>query len=210
VRGLFNKLADVYRGPVPTVGVAFALKAAAVPCRMVPQEHVFQLQVPFGDSTAWLTLDQLPLVGPLVTEPDPGIFTSDYRAADQVIVSSHPGIPWVVCRGEFVEPDDRPGYWRYQLVLPASIGVTPRPPSPPVPPVPPVPPTVPPGPGSSGGYGWSCPAPGGIWVQSDPDSPVPPYPLCTDPGYPPFPAPPEGASAHFDCSSDTWSYGDPP
>ncbi len=210
MRGSFNRTANVYRGQAPLVGLPFELVAGNVPCRYVTQYHIFQLQFPFTESTVWLTLDQLALVGPSVVQLGSGIVRTDYRTADQVIVSALPGVPLLVCRAEFIELEMLPSYWRYQLVPPASVDVTPRPPPPSVPPVPPVPPTVPPGPGSSGGYTWSCPAPGGTWVQSDPDSPVPPDPLCTDPGYPPFPLPPQGATAHFDCASDTWEYGDPP
>jgi hypothetical protein len=162
-----------------------------VPCRYVIQERVSQLQFPFSESVAWITVDAIDLAGPSALVASPGVVHTDYGRSDRVQVSSEPTTFYVVVRGELVEPWKSDSYVRYLLVPPAVIGY-----------LPPAEPFC--GPGTSGGYEWHCPGTDGIWVFERRLNVEPGGVYCRDPGPPPFANPPQFAEAFFSCPTCFW------
>jgi hypothetical protein len=80
------------------------------------QSFIHQLQMPFDLSEAWVTVDERRLEGPSSVVLDLGVVSADYLAAEQVRFAHLPGVWWIVCREEFVEPSVPAGYRRYQLI----------------------------------------------------------------------------------------------
>jgi len=147
MRGEFNNTLRVRYGPSSPFGAANFVWITDVPCRFVLQREIDQRQFPFTLSGAWVTLDLIQLHGPTSTSPYLGGVLTNYKAADQVEVSDHAGVWWVVMREERVHPFGRPNYWRYLLMPQDSMINPPWPPPvpPPPPPPPPDPPPPPPG-----------------------------------------------------------------
>lgn len=150
MRGEFDRTFHAARGVRSTVGVPNTQFAFNVPCRLVHQTMIAQLDVPLHLSAYWLTLDGVDLVTAKVTPGAAGIFTVDYLAADVVQVDGALGGWTVPCREEFIVPEEGTPYRRYLLVpLAGLLGL-----ANPSPPVPPVPPTA--------GDGTACPLAFGI------------------------------------------------
>jgi hypothetical protein len=142
------------------VGIPWSIVEENVPCRIVPQNHIFQDEFPFYLSIDWITLDRFPLALPVESTNEIGIVYKDYLAAHMVRTQEEPIRSYVVCRREEILEVDTDPYWRYLLIPLLSFADPtwpPRSPLPPAPPpaqYPPVPP--PPPPGGGGGAGSSC------------------------------------------------------
>lgn len=139
MRGSYDSEMDVYYGPSSLAGPPGTLYRFAVPCRLVPQTMITQVDWPLLLELGWVTYDGPPLYGPGITGTLAGVAQYDLRQADQVALPSGGPVLFVVCRGEHVVPTDlpvRPGYYRHFLV-PLPL------------PLPPPPPPPPPGPGST-------------------------------------------------------------
>lgn len=171
MRGEFNDTLAVRYGVRSHVGTPGDVWATDVPCRVVPQREIDQHQFPFGHSASWVTLDSLELHGPYTVTPWLGAVWSDYLSADVVEFTSQPGVLYIVCREEVVEPFGRVPYVRYLLIPLLDVA----------PPTWPPPDPLPPGPwskipASCNGSDFTLLMPQRFWIHFGRS----PAPLCTD------------------------------
>jgi hypothetical protein len=133
-------------GPRSLTGPPWDLIAEDVPCRLVPQYHIYQDQFPFDLSTQWMTIDEYAPTGPMIWTNAIGIVYTDYLAADMVIQQDPSFRRYMVCRREELLGVEVGPYWRYLLIPllwfsdPQWLPRSPLPPAPPPAEYPPVPP----------------------------------------------------------------------
>lgn len=120
-RAAFDNTCDVFYGLRSVVGPPGTQYASGIPCRLVPQTEINQLQFPFTLTGSWLTIDALTPNGPFVSSPFDGATFTDYKAGDIVVIPSFGVDIYTVCRSEYVQPFGRPGYFRYLLIPSASL-----------------------------------------------------------------------------------------
>ncbi len=125
MRGAFNKSYTAFHGPRSVTGPPNVQYAAGVPCRIVVQSMIFQLQFPLNLCSSWLTNDHLDLVGPKTTSPRAGDVLTDYLVADQIEVVELPDQRFIVCREELTIPFEGLPYLRYLLLDVADTAVPP-------------------------------------------------------------------------------------
>lgn len=146
MRGVFNSTMSVRYGSRSVIGPPGVIYAVDIPCRLVVQREIDQLQFDFSLAGAWVTNDVVDLNGPYTSSPWLGAIFTDQLAADEVQFSPMPDEWWSVCRVEAVRPYGQDAY-RRALVIPLSSIQFPLWP----PPVSPPPPPPPPPPGPCGG-----------------------------------------------------------
>lgn len=147
MRGEFNSTFSVRYGSRSVIGPPGVVYAVDIPCRVVEQRQITQIQFDFSSAGAWVTNDVVDFNGPFTSSPWLGAIFTDQLAADEVQFSVFMGEWWSVCRIEEVVPYGGARY-RRALVIPLSsiqFPFWPPPVSPPPPPPPPAPPIVEPG-----------------------------------------------------------------
>ncbi len=146
MRAKFDQLVTLFRGPRSLTGEPWGIIAEDVPCRLVPQYHIYQDQFPLDLSTHWMTLDSHAPVGPMVWTNEIGITYTDYLSADMVMRQASSGHRHMVCRREELLGVEGGPYSRYLLIPllwfsdPQWLPRSPLPPAPPPAEYPPVPP----------------------------------------------------------------------
>lgn len=136
MRSEFDRTFNAVRGVRSEVGLPNSQFAYNIPCRLVHQTMIAQLDSPHHLSAYWLTLDAVDLVTAKVVPGAAGIFTLDYFAADVVQVVGALGGNTIPCREEYIVPNEGDPYRRY-LLLPLAGVVALANTSPPPPPSPP-------------------------------------------------------------------------
>jgi hypothetical protein len=135
-RGAYDSTCDIFYGSNSPYGPPGVQYAAGVPCRLVPQDQILQIQFPFNLTGAWLTIDAVTPNGLQSISPWLGAVFDDYYGADVVIVSADAGVQYVVCRQEYVQPFGSPGYYRHLLLRLSDVVIPPWLPQSPLPPAP--------------------------------------------------------------------------
>lgn len=125
MRAPFNTTCDVAYGARSVTGPPGVQYAAAVPCRVVRQQEITQIQFPFSLSNAWVTIKDVDPSGPRVSSPFNGATLSDYKACDVLTIPSGGTERYAVVREELVDPFRDPLYFRYLLVPLASLDTPP-------------------------------------------------------------------------------------
>lgn len=144
MRGAYDQVCTIRRGTEPTGGVPGSIIADDVPCRVVPQTEIFQLDYPFTECSAWITMPSFTIPTVEIGGGRAGVLWINYNSFTTVEVPKSSGNLYVMIRGEFMFPHGRPFYLRY-MMLPIGVLTGPGwPPPSPLPPLPPPPPPAPP------------------------------------------------------------------
>lgn len=131
-RAKFDTTMDVYYGPTSVAGPPGVQYASAIPCRVVRQQEILQLEFPDSLTFAWVTYDALILNFATITHTSGPVYSVDYGAADTLVIPSGGTARRTVLRAEYVDPVIRPAY-RRALICDAAV----------FPPLPPPPPVIP-------------------------------------------------------------------
>jgi len=113
MRAPFDRAIDLYDG----VGTAtpYAVYAAAVPARLVPDVAFVDVFAPLSDSVAYVTMDAIQPVGAEVTMVSDGVYTYDYTKANRLASVSGGGVDYIVLRVESRTWSDGTNYWRAHI-----------------------------------------------------------------------------------------------
>lgn len=115
-RAPFNTTCDFVRGPTSVAGPPFAVYRTGVPCRVVPQARIVQLDYPQSYSVRWITYPGDAAVTNAVVSLGVAGGSVDQGRCDLVAVPSGNVPLWSAARGETISPYAGIQYRRAQLV----------------------------------------------------------------------------------------------